>query len=181
MVRRDGPPRLAPDGVAIPLPFSRDRLDGTCCTVTTATKKVMIVALHVATGATVGAAVRSRTAAALLGIPLHLAGDRVPHRDIHNRRFEVGSGLVLVGLLALRRGITDASTIGALAACSPDVEHIMRLPRPGGSKLFHGRRGWHRSGGLSTRTQLLVAGLLVGSLLGPVNRRVGPQARSFAA
>ena len=48
----------------------------------TATKKVVIVAMHVATGATLGAAVRSRTAAALLGIPLHLAGDRVPHRDI---------------------------------------------------------------------------------------------------
>ena len=150
---------------------------------TTATKKVMIVALHVATGATVGAAVRSRTAAALLGVPLHLAGDRVPHRDIHNRRFEVCSGLVLVGLLALRRGLTDASTIGALAACSPDVEHIMRLPRPGGSKLFHGRRGWHRSGGLSTRTQLLVAGLLVGSCsdIGrrePSRVRPTPRARS---
>lgn len=126
--------------------------------------------MHVATGALLGAAVPSRRAAGLLGIPLHLAGDRVPHHDIHDRRFEIGSGLVLVGLLALRRGITDAATIGAVAACAPDVEHIVRLPRPGRSKLFHGRRGWHRSGGLSTRTQLLVAGLLVGSLLGPARR-----------
>jgi hypothetical protein len=125
----------------------------------------VIEALHAATGATAGAAVRSPVAAGLLGLPLHLAGDRVPHHDLHNRRFEVASGIGLVCLLALRRGLTDAATIGALAACAPDVEHIIRLPRPGGSKLFHGRRGWHRSGGLSTRTQLLLAGFLIGRLV----------------
>jgi hypothetical protein len=124
----------------------------------------VIVALHVATGAAAGAAVRSPAAALTLGIPLHLAGDRVPHNDLHNRRFEIASGLALVGLLAWRRGITDAAVLGGLAACAPDVEHIVRLPRPGGSKLFHGRRGWHRSGGLSTRTQLLLAGAIVGGL-----------------
>lgn len=113
-----------------------------------------------------GAAVRSRTAAALLGIPLHIACDRVPHQDIHNRRFEIGSGLAVVGLIAARRGFGDAATVGALAACAPDLEHIVRLPRPGGSKLFHGRRGWHRSGPLSTRVQLLLAGVLIGGLLG---------------
>jgi hypothetical protein len=113
-----------------------------------------------------GAAVRSRTAAVLLGIPLHVAEDRVPHQDIHNRRFEIGSGLAVVALVAARRGLADSATIGAVAACAPDIEHIVRLPRPGGSKLFHGRRGWHRSGSLSTRAQLLLAGLLTGSLLG---------------
>ena len=130
----------------------------------------MIVSLHAATGATMGAAVRSRAAAALLGIPLHLAGDRVPHRDIHNRRFEIVSGLAIVALVAARRGLSDAATIGALAACAPDVEHIVRLPRPGGSKIFHGRRGWHRAGGLSTRSQLVLAGFLTGRLLGRRSR-----------
>jgi hypothetical protein len=125
----------------------------------------MIVALHAATGATAGAAVRSPIAAGLVGIPLHMAGDAVPHDDIHDRRFETASGLVLVGLLAARRGVTDAATIGAIAACAPDLEHVFRLPRPGGSKLFHERRGWHHSGGLSTRVQLLVAGVLIGRLL----------------
>ena len=114
-----------------------------------------------------GAAVRSRAAAAVLGIPLHLAGDRVPHRDIHNRRFEIASGLALVAGVAARRGLSDAATIGALAACSPDVEHLVRLPRPGGSKLFHGRRGWHRAGGLSADAQLVLAGFLIGRLLAP--------------
>jgi hypothetical protein len=125
----------------------------------------VIVSLHVATGATAGAVVRSPIIAALLGIPLHMAGDAVPHHDLHDQRYETLSGLALIGLLAWRRGITDAATIGALAACAPDMEHVVRLPRPGGSKLFHGARGWHRSGGLSTRTQLLAAGLLVGRLV----------------
>jgi hypothetical protein len=113
-----------------------------------------------------GAAVRSRTAAALLGIPLHLAGDRIPHRDIHDRRFEIGSGLAVIGLVAARRGLADTATIGAIAACAPDVEHLLRLPRPGGSKLVHGRRGWHRAGQFSAQAQFLLAGVLVGSLLG---------------
>jgi hypothetical protein len=114
-----------------------------------------------------GAAVSSRSAAALLGIPLHLAGDRVPHRDIHNRGFEIASGLAIIGLLAVRRGLADTATIGAVAACAPDLEHLLRLPRPGGSKLFHGRRGWHRSGGFSAWAQLLLAGALTGRLLVP--------------
>ena len=108
-----------------------------------------------------GAGVRSRTAAALLGIPLHVAGDRVPHRDIPDRRFEIASGVLIVALVARRRGLTDKATIGALATCLPDVEHIFRLPRPGGSKLFHERRGWHREGRLSPRIQLLIAALLI--------------------
>jgi hypothetical protein len=125
----------------------------------------VIVSLHVATGATMGAAVGSRRAAALLGVPLHLAGDRVPHRDIPNRRFEIASGLAVLALVAARRGLTDKATVGALAACAPDIEHVLRLPRPGGSKLFHGRRGWHRAGRLSTGVQLLLAGVLTGRLL----------------
>jgi hypothetical protein len=130
----------------------------------------VIVSLHAATGATMGAAVRSRAAAALLGVPLHLAGDRIPHRDIHNRRFEIMSGLAIVAIVATRRGLSDAATVGALAACAPDLEHIVRLPRPGGSKLFHGRRGWHRAGGLSTRSQLVLAGFLTGSVIGRRSR-----------
>jgi hypothetical protein len=140
----------------------------------------VIVSLHAATGATVGAAVRSPILAALAGVPLHLAGDRVPHEDIHDRGFEIGSGVVIVALLAARRGPTDPATIGALAACAPDVEHIVRLPRPGGSKLFHGRRGWHREGRLSAAAQLLLAGVLTGRLLvGSKGRRSGPSAQQW--
>jgi hypothetical protein len=131
----------------------------------------VIASLHAATGATMGVGVRSRAAAALLGVPLHLAGDRVPHRDIHDRRFEISSGLFVVVLISARRGLTDRATIGALTTCLPDVEHIVRLPRPGGSKLFHGRRGWHRSGSLSPSAQLLIAALLVGRILARPSHR----------
>lgn len=61
----------------------------------------MIVSLHVATGAAVGALAGSRLAALALGPPLHLACDRVPHEDIVNRRFEIRSGLFALALLAL--------------------------------------------------------------------------------
>jgi hypothetical protein len=125
----------------------------------------LIASLHVATGALAGAATGSRRAALLLGPLLHLAGDRVPHRDIASRRFEIGSGLVCLCLLVARRGPLDPATLGALSASLPDVEHILRLPRPGGSKLFHGRRGWHRSGRLPVSVQLLLAAAILGALL----------------
>ena len=151
--------------------WRRPNLTGVGCYQT-----VVIASMHAATGATIGAAVGSPIAAALLGLPVHLAGDRVPHRDIRSRRFEVASGVAIVGLLAARRGITDAATVGALAACAPDIEHLVRLPRPGGSKLFHGKRGWHRSGRLSARAQLLIAGCLTGRLLVVEKRNRRPAA-----
>ena len=126
----------------------------------------MIVSLHVATGAALGALTRSRLAALALGPPLHLASDRVPHQDIASRRFEIASGVVGLALLAVRRGPFDPATIGAAAASAPDFEHIVPRLRPGGRKLFHGRLGWHRAGGFGTDVQLLVAGAIIGTLLG---------------
>jgi hypothetical protein len=125
----------------------------------------MIVSLHVATGAAAGALVRSRGRALLVGPLLHLAGDRVPHQDIASRRFEIASGAASVLLLAARRGLFDAATVGAVAASAPDLEHVFPSLRPRGRKLFHGRHGWHRSGGLSTAAQLLLAGAILGSLV----------------
>jgi hypothetical protein len=127
----------------------------------------VIVSLHVATGAAAGAASRSRLTAIALGPFLHLAGDRVPHQDIGSRRFEIGSGLVCLALLATRRGLLDPATLGAAASSAPDLEHVVPLLRPRGRKLFHGRVGWHRSGRLSTEVQLLVAGVIVGALVAP--------------
>ena len=131
----------------------------------------MIVSLHVATGALVGAVVGTPGRALLLGPPTHLLGDRIPHQDIASRRFEIGSGVMCVGLLAARRGPFDPATIGALAASAPDLEHVFPALRPGGRKLFHGRRGWHRSGPLPATVQLVVAGAIVGFLLGSKPRR----------
>ncbi len=102
-----------------------------------------------------------------LGLLLHLAGDRVPHEDIDDRRFEIGSGVAGVLLLAAVRGPFDPAVSGALAASSPDIEHVLRLPRPRGRKLFpsHRLHGWHRSGGIAAPAQLVLAGFLIGLLL----------------
>ena len=92
----------------------------------------------------------------------------MPHGDIPDRRFEVGSGIAAVLLLAAVRGPLDPAVTGALAATAPDLEHLFRLPRPGGRKLFpsHRLHGWHRSGGVPDWAQLLAAGVLLGLVLG---------------
>jgi hypothetical protein len=132
----------------------------------------MIVSLHVATGAALGAAAPSRRAAVALGLLSHALADRIPHQDIPSRRFELRSGVALLLLVALRRGALDGATIGAAAASAPDVEHVLRLPRPGGRKLFPSHRfhGWHRPGGVPSWLQLLLAGVLVGNVLSPGRR-----------
>ena len=124
--------------------------------------------MHVATGAAGGAVVRSRVGAVLLGLALHAAGDRVPHQDIASRPFEIGTGILGVLALAAVRGPFDAATVGAVAAAAPDVEHVLRLPRPGGRKLFPSHRipGFHRPGGIPAGAQLVIAGLLLGAVLG---------------
>jgi hypothetical protein len=126
----------------------------------------VIVSLHVATGAAAGAIVRSRPAAVVVGFMLHLVGDRIPHQDIHSPNFELWSGLAALALVGARRGPLDPATLGAAAASSPDLEHILPFPRPGGRKLFpsHRVRGWHRAGGLPAWLQLLAAGVLLGGL-----------------
>ena len=124
----------------------------------------VIVTLHVAVGGAAGALVRSRPLALLLGPPLHVAGDRVPHEDIPDRPFEVGSGLVALGMLAGRRGLFDPAVLGAAACSMPDLEHVFPWLRPRGEKLFHRGGGRHGSG-ISAETQLLAAGVVLGWLL----------------
>lgn len=127
----------------------------------------MIVSLHVASGAALGALSGTRARALLLGPPAHLLGDRVPHQDIASRRFEIASGAACLVLLAVRRGPFDRATLGGFAAAAPDLEHVFRTLRPGGRKVFHGRLGWHRAGKFPAATQLVLAGAIVGYLLGP--------------
>src|SRR3954470_17548475 len=126
----------------------------------------MIVSLHVATGGAIGALAGKPGRAALLGAAAHAAGDRVRHQDIPSRRYEVISGVAALLAIAARRGPLDPATIGAAAASAPDIEHVLRLPRPGGRKLFpsHRIRGWHRAGGVPAWIQLLVAGALAGGV-----------------
>ncbi|MGN6169034.1 MAG: hypothetical protein ACTHQQ_12820 [Solirubrobacteraceae bacterium] len=70
-------------------------------------------------------------------------------------------------MLAFVRGLGDPTTVGAAAAVAPDLEHVLRLPRPGGRKLFPSHRfaAWHNQGGLPVWLQLLVAGTVLAGLL----------------
>ena len=125
------------------------------------------MSLHVGSGAAAGALVRSPLAVIPLGLALHFLGDLVPHRDIPQRRFETWSGVAALALVAAGRGPWDATTLGALASSAPDVEHLIRLPRPGGRKLFPSHRWarYHNSGGIRAGAQLVVAGVLLGFAL----------------
>ena len=127
----------------------------------------MIVSLHVASGAAAGALSDSRLAAFALGPVLHLAGDVMPHEDIPSTAFELASGVGAVLLLAARRGPLDPAVVGAVAASAEDLEHVLRLPRPGGRKLFpsHRHEDWHNRGGVPAWVQLLAAGAIIGALL----------------
>ncbi len=110
---------------------------------------------------------RSPWAAAAVGPLLHFLGDRVPHEDIDSKGFELRCGVLGVLALAVTRGPLDSATIGAATSAAPDLEHVLPFPRPGGRKLFPSHRipGWHRPGGLTAGTQLLVAGALFGAVL----------------
>jgi hypothetical protein len=132
----------------------------------------VIVSLHVASGAAAGALAGSWRRALVVGPLIHLIGDMIPHNDIASRRFEIGSGLLLLGLVVGARGPFDPAVVGALASSAPDVEHVFPLPRPGGRKLFPTHRvpHWHRAGGLPAWAQLVAAGFLVGLLVGGTRR-----------
>ncbi len=127
----------------------------------------MIVSVHVTSGALGGALAGSRLRALALGPVLHLAGDLIPHRDIPSRRFEIGSGVVLLALVAWRRGLFDPAVIGGAAASAPDLEHVIALPQPGGEKLFPSHRfdDWHQEGGVPAWVQLLGAAVMAGAVL----------------
>jgi hypothetical protein len=133
----------------------------------------MVVAMHIATGAAGGALVGSRLGAACLGPVLHLVADRIPHQDIASRKFEIRSGVLGALALAAVRGPLHPATIGAIASAAPDLEHVLPLPRPGGRKLFpsHRSAGSHRPDGVPATVQLVLAGMLLGAVLGAGLRR----------
>ena len=122
--------------------------------------------MHVAAGAGAGALVGSRSGAVAAGLVLHGVQDAVPHEDIPSRQFEAASGVLLLLVLALRRGLFDPATLGGAFCAAPDLEHVLPLPRPGGRELYPSHRveGWHREGHLPAWAQLAAAGVIVAAL-----------------
>ena len=122
--------------------------------------------MHVAAGAAAGAFLGSRGGALAAGLALHGLQDAIPHEDISSRRFETASGVVLLAMLAVCRGLFDPTTLGGAACAAPDLEHVLPLPRPGGRELYPSHRveGWHKEGGVPAWAQLLAAGAIVAAL-----------------
>ena len=120
----------------------------------------MIVSLHVATGAAVGALVGSRTGAFAAGPIAHALGDLTPHEDFPSTAFEALTGAAGILLLARTRGPFHPTTLGAVAASLPDAEHLLHTGR---RKLFptHRFAGWHRRGGLPAWVQLAAAAVIL--------------------
>ena len=75
--------------------------------------------MHVAAGAAAGELVGSRSGAVAAGLVLHGVQDAVPHQDIPSHRFEAVSGVLLLVVLALRRGCLDPAVLGGAAAPRP--------------------------------------------------------------
>ena len=122
--------------------------------------------MHVAAGAAVGALTGSRGGAVAAGLVLHGLQDTVPHEDIPSHELETASGVLLLGVLALQRGLLDPAVLGGAACAAPDLEHVLPLPRPGGRELYPSHRveGWHREGGVPAWAQLALAGAIVALL-----------------
>ena len=122
--------------------------------------------MHVAAGAAAGALIGSRGGAVAAGLVLHGAQDAVPHHDIRSHRFEAWSGVLLLAVLALRRGPSDPAVLGGAACAAPDLEHVLPIPQPGGRALYPSHRveGWHREGGVPAWSQLVAAGVIVAAL-----------------
>ena len=127
---------------------------------------VVIVSMHIATGAWAGAAAGSRGRAVACGVVLHALCDAVPHRDIDSTRFEIVSGVALLALVVAGRSPLDPAVVGAVASCAPDLEHVLPLPQPRERKLFptHRYAALHRAGGVAAWLQLVVAGAVVGAM-----------------
>ena len=80
---------------------------------------------------------------------------------------ELWTGIGALALVALRHGPLGTAMLGAVAASVPDAAHVLRLPRPGGRKLFpcHRLIGWHRACGMPAGPELVAAALLLGFAL----------------
>jgi hypothetical protein len=140
----------------------------------------MLVLVHAAVGAACGIALRRRLPAAVVAFASHYALDAIGHDEpldeggnLRPDVIAVDAGLLGVVLLATaaRRGIASPETLGAVAACIPDVEPLLRRrlmwPRGGTHGAFpHGR--WPRQK-MSLRWQLVIGVMVWLAVLGPLS------------
>ncbi len=86
----------------------------------------MMVWVHAAVGALVGAHAKTPSGAVAGGIVSHLACDLVPHKD-YSLAVEAPLALAMFLYLAKRYGIYSPQTLGALGAVLPDAENALAV------------------------------------------------------
>lgn len=84
----------------------------------------MMVSVHAAVGAAVGAVAGRRRAALVAGIVSHFICDLLPHRDF-DIKIEATLGSAVFLYLARRYGIDSPQFIGAVGAVLPDAENAL--------------------------------------------------------
>jgi hypothetical protein len=84
----------------------------------------MMVWVHAAVGAAVGATLKTRSQAAGVGVGTHLMCDLIPHRD-YDIRIESPLALVMFIYLGVRYGVRSPQFWGAAGAVLPDLENAL--------------------------------------------------------
>ena len=140
----------------------------------------MLVLVHAAVGAACGIALRRRLPAAVVALASHYALDAIGHDEPLDERGDLrpdviaaDAALLGVALLATaaRRGIASPETLGAVAACIPDVEPLLRRrlmwPRGGTHGAFPHAR-WPPQK-MSLRWQFVTGAVAWLAVLGPLS------------
>ena len=159
----------------------------------------MMVLVHGAVGAACGIVLRRRLPTIAVALLSHYALDAIGHDEPLDESGDLSPGVLaadaaLLGLALLataaRRGIASPETLGAVAACVPDVEPLLRRrlkwPRGGTHGAFpHGR--WP-SQNVSLRGQFLTGVIAWLAVLGALSScgqarapRVAPRSRRSRA
>lgn len=130
----------------------------------------MMASVHAAVGAAIGRLVGHRGAAFGAGVVSHLLCDLMPHRDL-TPKVEASLLALVLGAIALRRGIDSPEMAGAAGAVAPDLENAAHVVGaiPFERMVFPSHQGDHSHGPKMTSIapQVALAALCLAVALAP--------------
>lgn len=86
----------------------------------------MMVCVHAAIGAALGACLGNRSTAFVSGIASHLICDLLPHKD-YDLKVEATLAVMMFTYIGKRYGIDSLQFIGAVGAVLPDAENALAV------------------------------------------------------
>lgn len=144
----------------------------------------MILLIHGAIGASCGVLLRRRSAAILAGLASHFVLDAVNHEEPFDARGALSPGLLAIDAalsgaawlsVAAWAGVSSPASLGVLAACLPDTEHLLARRRrfsPLHGLFPHAR---YISPGMNLACQFAVGSISWLALLGWCATSAGPR------